>query len=312
MTTAWILPGGASFGAVQVGVAEALLDHGIVPDLLLGASIGALNAAWLAHDPSPRGAAGLRRIWLNLRRSDVLPLRPTTVLSGLVGLGRQLIDNDRLSRWLRQTVPYDLIEDANVGLTVAATDLALAEPVFLEHGDVVTALLASAAMPGLLPPVRIADRWLVDGWLLANAPLGYAVERGADTVYVLPCGGLEPYQPTTRRRPVLTRLGVETDHNHSRALAEHGVPRGAGAIGQAVIGALVARSVRQEFLTWTPRCEVYLPPAPSVDSLSQFSFSEVRGLMDAARSLAGAWLPGARPLTEDDLTEPKALAGVFD
>ncbi len=271
MTTAWILPGGASFGAIQVGVAQALLDQGAAPDLLIGASIGALNAAWLAQDPTVAGAARLRRI-----------------------------------------LPYELIEDAAVPLTIAATDLANAEPVFLERGDVATALLASSAMPGILPPVRWVDRWLVDGWILGNAPLGRAVLRGADRVFVLPCGGLEPYQPTVRRRPVLTRLGVETDHNHSRALADHGVPRGSAAINQVVIGALVARSVHQEFQAWVPHCDVYLPPAPSVEGLSPYSFAEARGLIDAARELTSGWLPRSRPLTPADLATPRVLTGVFD
>jgi NTE family protein len=310
MTTAWILPGGASFGAVQVGVAEALLAAGQRPDLLVGASIGGLNAAWLAADPSPRQADRLRRIWLTARRSDVLPLRPLTLLAGLTRASHHLVDNDRLSRWLRGIMPYDLIEDAEVPLTITASDLVAGEPAYLERGDVVTALLASSAIPGLLPPVRLGGRWLVDGWFMGTAPLGWVAGKGIDTVYVLPCGGVEPYQRTAGRSPL--RLLDDDPAARVRTLAQRGLPRGAAAINQALVGALVARSVREEFVTWTPRLTVYLPPAPSVAGLSTLSLGEARGLMDAARRLTTAWLPDARPLTPEQAAAPSGLVGVND
>jgi NTE family protein len=310
MTTAWILPGGASFGAVPVGVAEALLAADRRPDFLIGASIGALNAAWLAADPSPHRAADLRRIWLGLRRADVLPLRPVPIVAGLTGLRRHMIDNDRLSRWLRRTLPYELIEDAAVPLTVTASDLVAAQPVYLERGDVVQALLASSAIPGVLPPVRIGDRWLVDGWIMANAPLSWAAAKGADTVYVLPCGGVEPYQRIAGR-PTLRLLDPDPE-SRARTLAERGLPRGAAAINQSLVGALVARQVREEFVEWTAQIDVYLPPAPSVGGLSTLSFAEAGGLMAAARRLTRDWLPASRPLTPEQAAAPTGLVGVND
>jgi NTE family protein len=310
MTTAWILPGGAAYGAIQVGTAEALLAAGIVPDLLIGTSVGALNAAWLAGDPTPAGATRLRGIWQSIKRADVLPLRPRTLLSGALHLGNHVVGNDRLSHWLRRTIRFDLIEDAPVPLTITASDLVAAEPVYLDRGDVVTALLASAAVPGVLPPVRIGDRWLVDGWIMANAPLSRAAALGADAVYVLPCGGVEPYERLTGR-PTF-RLFDDDTAGRTRMLAEHGLPNGATAINQALVGALVARTIREEFATWTPRLDVYLPPGPCVDDLPLFSFAEVPGLMDAARRLAEAWLPTARPVTPEEAAIPDRLTGVID
>jgi len=310
MTTAWILPGGAAYGAIQVGTAEALLAAGIVPDLLIGTSVGALNAAFLAGDPSPAGATRLRAIWQSIRRADVLPLRAGTLLSGALRRRNHVIDNDRLSSWLRRTIRFHLIEDAPVPLTVTASDLVAAEAVYLDHGDVVTALLASAAVPGVLPPVRIGERWLVDGWIMANAPLGRAAALGADTVYVLPCGGVEPYE-RLNGRPTF-RLFDDDTAGRARMLADHGLPNGATAINQALVGALVARNIREEFTTWTPRLDVYLPPGPCVDDLPLFSFTEVPGLMDAARRLAQAWLPTARPVTAEEAALPDRLTGVID
>jgi NTE family protein len=311
MTRAWILPGGASFGAVQVGVAQALLDRGRRPDLLVGTSIGAFNAAWLAQDPTPHGAAALRDIWHGLRRGMVLPLRPFRLAAGLAGLGRYLVENDAMANWLRNLLPYELIEDTTVPLTITATDLTRAEPVFLDRGDVVRALLASSAMPGILPPVRFRERWLVDGWLMANAPLGYAIEHGADEVYVLPCGGAEPYEPVSKRA-TLTRFGASNSAARTRTLAKFGVPRRGEPLSEAVIGSLVARGVRHEFSTWTPQCDLFLPPGPSTHGLSPYSFAESAGLIAAARQLAAAWLPSAKPLTDKDLAAPRALAGVDD
>jgi len=310
MTTAWILPGGAAYGAIQVGTAEALLAAGIVPDLLIGTSVGALNAAWLAGDPSPAGATRLRGIWQSIKRADVLPIRAGTLLSGALRMRNHVVDNDRLSSWLRRTIRFDLIEDAPVPLTITASDLVAAEAVYLDRGDVVTALLASAAVPGMLPPVRIGERWLVDGWIMANAPLSRAAALGADTVYVLPCGGVEPYE-RLNGRPTL-RLFDDDTAGRTRMLVERGLPNGATAINQALVGALVARNIREEFTAWAPRLDVYLPPGPCVDELPLFSFAEVPGLMDAARRLAEAWLPTARPVTAEEALLPDRLTGVID
>ncbi|HKD96010.1 MAG TPA: patatin-like phospholipase family protein [Micromonosporaceae bacterium] len=310
MATAWILPGGASFGAIQAGVATALLEQGVMPDLVVGASIGAINAALVAADPTQAGAAEMCRLWTSIKRQDVLPLRAGPLLRGLLGRSNHLIPNDRLGCWLRDNMPVELIEDTPVRLAVTASDLVSAEPVYLQRGDLVGALLASTAIPGMLPPVRIGGRWLVDGWVLANAPLGWVARAGVDTIYVLPCGGTRSYHGTAPMT-MLARLVTDAS-SRARVLAEHGLPRGGAAINQELVAALVARTIRQEFLAWTPRVDVYLPPAPNVRRLSMMAFAEAPRLMDAAYQLANRWLPDARPLTPYDVVEPHALSGVND
>jgi NTE family protein len=310
MTTVWILPGGASFGAIQVGVAAALLDAGRRPDLIIGTSIGAVNAAFLAADPTPSGADRLRRLWLDTRRRDVLSLRAGTFIPGMLGRRNHLFGNQALDGWLRNRIPYELIEDAAVPLTITASDLLRAEPVYLRRGDVVTALLASCAAPGMLPPVQVADRWLVDGWVLANAPVAEAARMGADRIFVLPCGGTQPYRATARRS-VLHRLAPD-NQTRLRALSSRGLPAGGAAIHQELVAALVARTVRQEFLEWTPRVDIYLPPGPDVRTMSVFSFTEAAGLIATARRLTRDWLPTARPLTPLAVAEPSALSGIDD
>lgn len=321
MATAWIFTGGASFGAVQVGAAHALLSRGIRPDLMIGTSIGAMNAAYLASDPSPDGARGLRDLWLGLRRSEILPLRASTLLRGLLRLDNHLVDTGRLGRWLRRLLPYELIEDAATRLAITATDLSTAESVVLRRGDVVPALLASSAIPGIFPPVRVGNRWLVDGWFLANAPLAWAAAEGFDTVYVLRCGGVEPYRrtrPRRLRRP--WRAAVEPDAPDLAVPGETGTPPDRhhvlpwrrAAINEKLVNTVVAHRIREEFLTWTPRIDVFLPPAPSVAGLSMYSLAEVPGLMDAARTAVARWIPGARPLTPAAVASPTGLVGVND
>jgi NTE family protein len=311
MTTAWILSGGASFGAIQVGVAAALAERVPPPDLIVGTSVGAVNAAMLAADPSRSGAERLRRIWVDGRRRDILRLSPGLLLSGLLGRSNHLIGNATLSRWLRDTIPYELVEHAPVPLVVTASDLVGAEPVYLARGDVVQAVLASSAAPGLLPPVRIADRWLVDGWILANAPIAWTARQGADTIYVLPCGGTRDYRPTSRSSAMLRILGP-SNRARVQTLIDRGLPGGGAAIHQELVGALVARNIREEFRKWSTRVDIFLPPAPDVTGLSMFEFTEAPGLIEKAYEYASAWLPSARPLTPEDLSRPRALAGVND
>src|SRR5579863_10581409 len=78
--TAFVLAGGGSLGAVQVGMLQALSEAGETPDILVGASVGALNAGFFASDPTVRGAARLAEIWRELRRRDLFPINLRSAL----------------------------------------------------------------------------------------------------------------------------------------------------------------------------------------------------------------------------------------
>jgi NTE family protein len=273
MTTAWLLPGGSSLGSVQAGQAEALLVAGHVPDLVIGTSAGSLNAAWLAADPSPLGVAQLRERWLGVRRREIFPFSAWRLALGLAGRRDHTVSNRSLGRWLEAQMPYRRLEEARIPLTVTATDLRTGDAVFLSRGDLISALLASCAMPGVYPPVRVNGRLLVDGGLVADAPVRVAVEAGADRVFVL---------PTTPE-------------------AALGSPRGVGDLVLQSVGMMLAQSRRAELRAWMHRCEIYVVPAPAVGGVSPFSFKHGQVLMDRARDLTTAWLPGARPLAPASL-----------
>jgi NTE family protein len=268
MTTAWVLRGGASFSAAQVGMAKALMEAGHHPDLLYGTSAGALNASWLATDPTLDGIASLARMWAAVKRRDVFPVRPWTALMGLAGLKDHLIDHSTFARWLHRTTTLRRLEQGVLPLAVVATDLETGEEVLLDNGPAVPALLASSAMPGVFPPVRIGDRWLVDGSIASDAPIGPAVEAGASRVWVLPSVPVVPMARPKSALDVLLRSASITLARHNASIVA----------------------------TWCTRCELYVVPAPLVAGVSPFSFEKSAALVDAAYRLTSSWLEQARPV----------------
>ncbi|MGD0809641.1 MAG: patatin-like phospholipase family protein [Acidimicrobiales bacterium] len=270
MTTAWVLRGGASFGAAQVGMARALIEAGHHPDMLYGTSAGALNASWLAADPTLEGLEELSRLWTMVRRRDVFPLRPWHALSGLAGWRDFTVSAVGLASWLRTTTLLRRLEDGVLPLTVVATDLENGQEVLLESGPAVPALLASSAMPGIFPPVRIGDRWLVDGSVGSDSPIGAAVRAGAGRVWLLPSA---PTVPVPR-------------------------PRGAFDVMLRSTAIALARQAEVAVATWASRCELFVLPAPLVPGVSAFSFTKSRELITSAYLLTQQWLEEAHPEPE--------------
>jgi NTE family protein len=227
MVTAFALSGGGSLGAVQVGMLQALTARGVEPDLLVGTSAGALNAAYVAgHGVSAASLDDLEAIWSSLRRREVFPLRPARLGAAALGRAPSLCPNGGLRRLVRENLAFDRLEDADIPVHVVATDVGSGQEVLLSDGDSVDAVLASAAIPAVFPSVRIAGRDLVDGGVADNAAVSQAVTLGADVVYVLPTGyacALEqpPATPLASALQALTllieqRLILEVGH-----FAEH-------------------------------------------------------------------------------------------
>ena len=188
MTTAFVLSGGGSLGAVQVGMMLALGERGIVPDLLVGTSVGALNAAYLAGDPSHRGTRSLAALWSGLQRRDVFPLPGAGALRALAGRHDHLIDPDPLRRLVASRLPFTRLADAPWPVAVVATEVTTGQEVVLAEGDAVDAVVASASLPGVFPPVELDGHLLMDGGVVNHTPISVAVDLGADRVIVLPTG----------------------------------------------------------------------------------------------------------------------------
>ncbi len=167
---------------------KALADKKVVPDLLVGTSVGALNAAFLAGRPSLDAADELADLWRGLQRSDIFPTNPLRGIAGLIGRRDHLVNPKALRKVLAQILLFEELEDALVPFRCVATDLLTGEQVELSHGSAASAVMASAALPGVLPPVEIDGRQLIDGGISNNVPIANAVSAGATTIYVLPAG----------------------------------------------------------------------------------------------------------------------------
>lgn len=189
MSVAFVLSGGASLGAIQVGMLRALYERRIVPDLIIGTSIGALNGLYIASRPAtPETVDALAQIWLGSHRFEIFPPDPITGLLGLMGLTNHFLPSVGLRRILRRHQNINRLEDTTIPLHVIATDARSGMERRLSQGPAQPAVMASAAMPGIFPAVEIDGDQLVDGGVASNTPTSDAIELGARTVYVLPTG----------------------------------------------------------------------------------------------------------------------------
>ncbi|MFL5841272.1 MAG: patatin-like phospholipase family protein, partial [Thermoleophilaceae bacterium] len=186
---AFVLSGGAGLGAIQAGMLRALYERGTTPDLLIGTSAGALNAAFVASRPQTvETADALAAVWVAVKRSQVFPVNPLTGLLGFLGARRHLVPDSGIRRLIARHVEIERLEETEVPLHVVAVDVITGEELRLSAGPAIDAILASAAIPGVLAPVRWGDRDLMDGGVANNTPISHAVELGATEIYVLPTG----------------------------------------------------------------------------------------------------------------------------
>ena len=264
MTTAFVLSGGGSLGAVQVGMLEALAAEGIEADLLVGTSVGAINAAYLAGaGTGPVAIAGLRSIWNGLSRADVFPLEPRRLLAAALGRVPALCSNTALRSLLERQVAFERVEDAAIPLRIVTTDVRSGLEVVISTGNLVDAVLASAAIPAVFPSIRIDGKDLIDGGVSNNAAVSHAAAWGADTIYVLPTGyacALDdaPSTPLSSAMHSLTLL-----------------------IQQRLITDVDRLATDHDIRVLPPLCPL---------SVSPVDFGQISTLIDRARHATGEWL----------------------
>jgi len=239
--TAFVLSGGASLGALQVGMLRALYERGIVPDFFVGASAGALNAAFVACRPQTVDTIDeLARLWCTLRREDVFPFGWRALVAGLAGNGDYLVGDHGLRELARRHLYIQRIEEAVVPLHLVTFDLVRREEVLISRGPALDAVLAAAAIPGLLPPVRWGTRRLIDGGVVNNTPISHAVALGAERVYVLPTAVIAGYEGKVDLvvMPAPNSHHVQpTDFRHSQRLIEGALTAAREFLGSAAMSA---------------------------------------------------------------------------
>jgi len=268
MATALVLSGGGNLGAVQVGMLLALSEAGVRPDLLVGTSVGAVNGGFAATRFEPEALVGLADVWRGLRRSDIYPYRPLLGLRGFVGRADHLVPPTGLRALLERHLGFRRLEDAPIPLHVVACDVRTGAEVVLSSGPAVPALLASAAIPGVFPPVELDGRVLVDGGVVDNTPISTAVRLGADQVWVLPIGLARGITKLPR-----TALGMYA----------HGV------------GILSMHQLRRDVRRYAAEVDLRLVPAPVALDLSAVDFRRSGDLIDDAHAATRSWLEAGCP-----------------
>lgn len=178
------LSGGGSRSASQVGVLKALVESGIWPQRLAGTSAGAVNATWFALHPHRLDT--LEAIWLALRMRDVFPGTRLRMLANMARRG-YVHDARAWEAFLRRQVGSATFEEAVIPFAVTAVRLSDGQRVVFESGEIVPAVMASTAIPGVFPPYPIGDELYVDGGVLEYLPVSALVERGVTTIYAIDC-----------------------------------------------------------------------------------------------------------------------------
>jgi NTE family protein len=198
---AFVLAGGGVRGALQVGMLAELVDQGIKADRVFGVSVGAVNAAAYCSDPTKDGMKKLEDVWVNLHTDDVFPHGRVHGPWLFLQHRESVYPNRGLRKILEGGLTVGRIEDTEIPLEVLATRMADGTERWFTEGRIVEPILASAAIPGVFPPVTVDGDALIDGGVVNNVPLSRAIAEGFTRIYVLLCGPAE-YRARRSTRPI--------------------------------------------------------------------------------------------------------------
>ncbi|HEY0125791.1 MAG TPA: patatin-like phospholipase family protein [Blastococcus sp.] len=269
--TAFVLGGGGVLGAAEVGMLQALVEHDVRPDLIVGTSVGAINGAFLAADPTPSAVDRLRALWEEMASEGVFAGSVLSRVNTLVRTRTHLHPREPLRDLLAAHLPARTFADLQVPFQCVAASIERAAERWFADGPLIEAVLASSAVPGLLPPVELDGEHYLDGGLVHSIPVGRAVALGADTIYVLHVGRIDrPLRPPTRPWEV------------------------------AVVAFEIARRHRfaSDLATLPPGVAVHVLPSgaatpPGAGNLRYRDFSAVTDRIDQAHAAARSYLEGA-------------------
>ncbi|MCW3492904.1 patatin-like phospholipase family protein [Microbacterium sp. SSM24] len=224
---AFVLGGGGVRGAVEIGMLQALLERGIRPDLVVGTSIGAINGALVAHDPTTRVIAALEDAWMSPEANEVYGDSIAAQLTRLAKTKTHLNSPAPLRRVLERALGADTrFEDLAVPLRVVAASIERAAERVFDSGPLIPAILASASVPGLLPPTRIDGEHYIDGGIVNSIPIEQAIAAGARTVFVLQVGRIESPLVAPRTAVETARVAFEVARRHRFARDVETLPEG--------------------------------------------------------------------------------------
>jgi NTE family protein len=260
--TAFVFAGGGSYGAIQVGMMHSLAARGISADMVVGSSVGALNGAYYAGDPTLKGVLQLETIWRGLTRHDVFPVTWRTLL-GFLRRRDFLIPHDGIQKLIDDHLPYRNLQDAELPIHIVATDIVTGDSVVLSEGSAAQAIIASTAIPGAFAPVPYKNFYLADGAISSNTPIKIAISKGATRLIILPTG----YACSTGTPPT----GAVANALHALTL-------------------LIARQLVSELEDIGPEIEYYVVPPLCPLVGSPYDFSRTSDHIERAIASTDAWL----------------------
>jgi NTE family protein len=260
--TAFVFAGGGSYGAIQVGMMHSLAARGISADMVVGSSVGALNGAYYAGDPTLKGVLQLETIWRGLTRHDVFPVTWRTLL-GFLRRRDFLIPHDGIQKLIDDHLPYRNLQDAELPVHIVATDIVTGDSVVLSEGSAAQAIIASTAIPGAFAPVPYKNFYLADGAISSNTPVKIAIAKGATRLIILPTG----YACSTGTPPT----GAVANALHALTL-------------------LIARQLVSELEDVGPEIEYYVVPPLCPLVGSPYDFTRTSDHIERAVASTDAWL----------------------
>lgn len=262
-TTALVLAGGGSLGAVQVGMLQALAEAQLHFDLVVGASVGAINGAHFASDPSIEGVTKLADIWSGLGQQDIFPFSLFSAAKALLQRRGHILNNAGLRRMILSALPVSRLEDCKLPMHVVTTDLLSGAEVLQSQGDLLNALLASAAIPLVYPAIKIDGHLLMDGGVASNTPIASAVALGAKRIVVLPTGfGCACKAP----------------------------PKGFVALALHTLNLMSMRQLVRDIELHAANAEIHVAAPLCPLGVSVFDFTQTRSLIERAHQQTQAWL----------------------
>ena len=243
--TAFVFAGGGSFGAIQVGMMQALVAHGVTADMVVGSSVGSMNGAYYAGTPTLDGVKQLATIWRGLTRNDVFPVTFRAFI-GFLWRRDFLVSHNGIRKLIEDHLPYKNLEDATMPVHIVATEVVTGDSIVLSAGSASDAIVASTSIPGAFEPVKYKGMYLADGAISSNTPINVAIEMGAQRLIIMPTGF---------------------------ACSGHKPPVGAVANVLHALTLLIARQMTYELENIDPAIEYYVVPplCPLVGSPYDFS-----------------------------------------
>jgi NTE family protein len=219
-----VLGGGGILGGHEVGMLRALAERSIRPDVVLGTSVGAINGAFFAADPSPAGVERLAELWRDVNQSEMSAGRLLRRVTTLARSGTHLESFGEVRARLLEVLPVERVEQLTVRFQCVAASIERAAEHWFDEGPLADVILASCSVPGILPPVKIGDEHFIDGGIVNSIPVSRAVALGAKKIFVLQVGRLEQPLRPPRRPWEVGLVAFEVARRHRFAHDLHSLP----------------------------------------------------------------------------------------